>query len=148
MVIWRAANPGRIKASRVAYCAANKAKAKSQYASFYAKNFQKRKLYNAAWCADNAEARRINENNRRGRKIHNGGTLSKDIVAKLFKLQKGKCPCCRLPLGNNYHLDHKMPLALGGPNEDWNVQLLRQRCNNQKKTSHPVDFMQSKGFLL
>lgn len=41
-----------------------------------------------------------------------------------------------------------MPLALGGANEDWNIQLLRQRCNNQKKAKHPVDFMQSKGYLL
>jgi 5-methylcytosine-specific restriction endonuclease McrA len=53
-----------------------------------------------------------------------------------------------LPLGDNYHIDHIMPLALGGSNTDDNIQLLRQRCNNQKCAKHPVDFMQSRGFLL
>lgn len=56
--------------------------------------------------------------------------------------------CCGLPLGDNYHIDHIMPLALGGSNTDDNIQLLRQRCNNQKCAKHPVDFMQSRGFLL
>lgn len=46
------------------------------------------------------------------------------------------------------HLDHIVPVAMGGPNIDENIQLLRQRCNNQKHSKHPVDFMQQRGFLL
>lgn len=57
------------------------------------------------------------------------GTYPKGIVAKLLKLQRGKCACCRMPLGADYHLDHIQPLALGGANADWNVQLLRSKCN-------------------
>ena len=71
-----------------------------------------------------------------------------DIVEKLLKLQKGKCPCCSLPLGDDFHLDHKMPLALGGDHVDDNMQLLKARCNMQKRASNPIDFMQSRGFLL
>jgi hypothetical protein len=41
-----------------------------------------------------------------------------------------------------------MPLALGGSNTDDNMQLLRAICNYHKYTKHPIDFMQSKGFLL
>jgi 5-methylcytosine-specific restriction endonuclease McrA len=52
------------------------------------------------------------------------------------------------PLGDNYHLDHITPITLGGSNTDDNMQLLRQRCNNQKYNKHPIDFMQSRGFLL
>lgn len=55
---------------------------------------------------------------------------------------------CGKPLGDAYHLDHVMPLALGGSNTDDNMQLLRDRCNLQKHAKHPVDFMQERGFLL
>ena len=85
---------------------------------------------------------------RKIRILSNKGVLTNGLTAKLFVLQKGLCPCCAQPLGDNYHLDHIMPLALGGSNTDDNIQLLRQRCNRQKHAKHPIDFMQSRGFLL
>lgn len=91
---------------------------------------------------------RIHWHNRRALKKSNGGILSKGLSASLFKLQRGKCACCAKPLGNNYHLDHKMPLSLGGSNSDDNMQLLRAICNMQKGSKHPVEFMQLRGFLL
>lgn len=94
------------------------------------------------------ELSRVDAQNRRARKRMNGGVLSKGLAEKLFKLQHGKCACCSASLGNDYHLDHIMPLALGGKNEDWNIQLLKSTCNLKKHMKHPVDFMQSKGFLL
>lgn len=86
--------------------------------------------------------------NRRARKRSSGGVISPGLARKLFKLQSGKCACCGLSLGGDYHMDHIMPIAMGGPNEDRNIQLLRAACNIQKTAKHPVDFMQSRGFLL
>ncbi len=96
----------------------------------------------------NADRVCILSHNRRAKISLIGGKLSSGLSKKLFKLQKGKCACCKEPLGNNFHMDHIMPLALGGANEDWNIQLLRQTCNNQKRAKHPIDFMQKRGFLL
>jgi len=119
------------------------------YAKEYGlKNSKANSLRASLWGKANPDACRIKANNRRARKLQAGGRLSKGLGAKLFALQKGMCPCCKQPLGDKYHLDHKMPLALGGSNTDDNMQLLRQRCNNQKYSKHPVDFMQSRGFLL
>lgn len=142
----------------------NLEKSKAKDARNYAKNAEKVKAKTAKWYADHHEValerarkhhaahpelRRIHENNRRALKKSIGGKLSKGLAEKLFKLQRGKCACgCRQDLGNDYHLDHIMPIALGGANEDWNMQLLTQRCNNQKRAKHPIDFMQSRGFLL
>jgi 5-methylcytosine-specific restriction endonuclease McrA len=81
-------------------------------------------------------------------KKETGGKLSSKLAARLFVLQKGKCACCLQPLGDDYHIDHIMPLALGGTNTDDNIQLLRAKCNLQKNAKHPVDFMQQRGFLL
>lgn len=93
----------------------------------------------------NLIANRIKCSNRRT-KLH--GNLSKDLITKLFQLQRGKCACCSEPLGIDYHLDHIMPLALGGENEDCNMQLLKSTCNHQKHAKHPLKFMQERGFLL
>ena len=154
-----AANADRIKATFTAYCLAHPEKVKATQSAYYASNAERIKASKSAYRAINAEkiaaARaakpeigRVNEGNRRARKLKAGGTLSKGLSEKLFNLQGGKCPCCAQPLGDDYHLDHITPLALGGSNTDGNVQLLRKLCNLQKSAKHPVDFMQSRGFLL
>lgn len=145
---WRAANPDQAKASSAAWNAANPKLCKKYGAKWYAANHELRNISKSAWNLANLEARRTYNHNRRSRKLANGGTLSNGLEKKLFKLQKGKCPCCHQPLGENYHLDHIVPLALGGSNTDDNIQLLRQQCNLQKSAKHPIDFMQQRGFLL
>ena len=145
---WKAANAGRKKATSAAWREANAGKANAKAAEWRAVNADIHHARSAAWRAANPEICKIYKQNRRARKTASGGALSKGLAVKLFKLQKGKCPCCRQPLGDDYHLDHKMPLALGGQNTDDNMQLLRSVCNLQKHAKHPVDFMQSRGFLL
>ena len=156
---YRVANQIHIKAYESAYCDANRGKINARAAVYGAANWDKIREKNAAWreanpgygkaySIANPGKRRIRDQNRRARKLENGGVLSKGLDEKLFKLQKGKCPCCNLPLGNDYHLDHRMPLVRGGANEDWNMQLLRKICNLQKNAKHPVDFMRQRGFLL
>lgn len=100
------------------------------------------------WRSANPDKVRAHANNRRARKEVRGGVLSSGIAERLFVLQKGKCPCCKQPLGDDYHLDHIIPFALGGANTDDNVQLLRAKCNQKKHAKHPIEFMQSMGFLL
>lgn len=175
---WRTANPNKVKGQSVAWRAANQDKAKAYELAWRTANSERARKYDSdykashkdavrvssaswrkansekvksdavAWRAANPEAGRIYGLNRRARKRKNGGILSAGLADKLFILQKGKCPCCGILLGKNYHMDHIIPLSRGGPNSDDNIQLLRQRCNNQKHAKHPVDFMQERGFLL
>lgn len=145
---YRATHPDKARVSSAAWLAANPEKQKARSAAYRAANPEKNAIRVAAWAAANPEARCIIKQNRRARMKQVGGVLSKGLSKKLFRLQKGKCPCCGEPLGENYHMDHVVPLALGGSNTDDNMQLLRQRCNHQKHAKHPIDFMQSKGFLL
>ena len=148
MVAWYDKNSSKAKAKSKAWYADNIVKARAYQAARYAANPSRFIAYRAAYAKANPEAGRLIRANRRARKLAAGGKLSKGLSAKLFKLQRGKCACCKLPLGDNYHLDHIMPLALGGSNTDDNIQLLRQICNNQKHAKHPVDFMQERGLLL
>ena len=145
---WDAKSEDRLKAAASALYLANR-DAKILYAKeYYETNKEKITPKKKAWQSENLEACRISHHKRRAKKQDSGGTLSKGLSKKLYSLQKGKCPCCGLPLGKNYHMDHIVPLARGGAHTDDNIQLLTQRCNNQKHAKDPIDFMQSRGFLL
>lgn len=160
---WRRANPEQHKANRGAarernaeknraygaeYRAANAERINALTRVWKAANPEKVKAWNKVWRDENPELMRIYCHNRRARERDVGGRLSTGLAERLYKIQKGLCACCKEPLGDDYHLDHIMPIALGGANTDDNIQLLRQRCNNQKSAKHPVDFMREKGFLL
>lgn len=142
--IWRRKNPGIAKQ----YYLKNIQTERLRSALYYKNNTERAREYFQKWRKLNLVNLRIKEQNRRALKASNGGVLSKDLVDRLFKLQKGKCACCGEPLGNDFHMDHIMPLALGGANEDSNIQLLKQKCNNQKHIKDPIEFMQLRGFLL
>lgn len=127
---------------------ANREKACRASSAWNHANREKVRAFAAKWQKLNLEKRRVMAHNRRARKREAGGVLSQGLAEKLFVLQGGKCPCCKKPLGDGFHLDHIVPLALGGPNINSNMQLLRAKCNLQKNASHPIEFMQSRGFLL
>lgn len=158
---WKLANPEKVKEQKAQWHQKNKQRRnaasskrpitesrRASNAAWNLENAAHKKAYNVNWEALNPESKKRRRAARRSLLKGSGGRLSKGITERLFKLQKGKCPCCGLPLGDDYHMDHKMPLFLGGTNTDDNIQLLRHFCNIQKRAQHPVDFMQSKGFLL
>ena len=143
-----AADPEITKARNARWRVANIDKVRSYSSKWNAAHPENARARSAKWKAANPEAVRIHKQNRRARKLETGGILSKGLAARLFKIQRGKCACCGKPLGTDFHLDHIMPLALGGTHTDDNIQLLRAICNQQKSAKHPVDFMRQRGFLL
>lgn len=136
------------KEYRAEYRRKNAEKQKSQRAIWKANNVERIRETNARWLQNNLDKHRVHQHNRRSRIRTAGGALSSDIVKRLFALQKGKCACCKSGLDDGHHIDHIVPIALGGPNTDDNVQLLCPACNLSKGAKHPVDFMQSRGMLL
>lgn len=167
---YRTANPEKVKAAQKAHYKANIEKINACSKAWNDANADKTKARNRAWNDANpekskarfknwrdknperyAELKKINEQKRRALKKGCEGSLSKGLFSKLFILQRGKCPICKAELSNikpKSPLDHIMPLALGGQNVDSNIQILCRICNSKKHSKDPIEFMQSKGFLL
>jgi 5-methylcytosine-specific restriction endonuclease McrA len=72
---------------------------------------------------------------------------ARDII-RIFFAQKGRCAYCRLSLGENYQVDHIVPISKGGANAPANLQLTCGSCNGAKRTKDAVDFAQSLGLLI
>jgi len=109
---------------------------------------KERNEYNAKWRALNPEECRVYCRNRRARKLSAGGTHTVDDIKKLLALQKYKCAACKTSIKDAYHADHIEPLSKGGSNDKHNIQLLCPSCNHRKAASDPLDFMQSRGYLI
>lgn len=97
--------------------------------------------YLRRWRAANPEKRRAWRKVRRANR-------GKKIREYFGKLQRGRCAICREKLGSETHIDHIMPLALGGQNRRSNLQLTCAPCNLSKGAVHPVEFAQSLGRLI
>ena len=67
---------------------------------------------------------------------------SRVALAALFDSQLGRCAnaYCGISLKDGCHVDHIMPVALGGDNDLRNLQFLCPDCNFRKNKLHPDDW--------
>ena len=107
-------------------------------------NKEKIKQYKEKWRKNNKEYFIADKHRRRGA----SGTFTTAQINKLFLLQIGKCVCCRKDISDGFHRDHIVPITKGGSNDILNIQLLCASCTHSKSAKHPIDFMQSRGYLL
>ena len=76
------------------------------------------------------------------------------FTGKLAQRQGWACPWCTRPLPTDLtetHVDHIIPVAAGGPDEDWNYQLLHRACNLSKHitiTPRAVALAAERGIVL
>ncbi|WP_186425078.1 HNH endonuclease signature motif containing protein [Cupriavidus metallidurans] len=102
--------------------------------------------YRRAWAKSNRQKTQEYAHKRSGVRQ---ARLPAGTIAKIGQLQKWCCAVCRKSIRNGrYHKDHIVALANGGDHAPHNIQLLCPTCNLKKGVKHPVDFMQSRGFLL
>lgn len=130
----------------------NKAVVAEQHREMYLANRERIKARVAAYQRANPEAtrllHRIKVNRRRARLREAGGDYGREDIERLYRLQKGKCANCRASLKKGFHIDHRMPVKLGGTNDPGNLELLCPACNLAKSAKRPEVFARENGRLL
>jgi 5-methylcytosine-specific restriction endonuclease McrA len=145
---WRAKNPDKVAAQKLRHREKYRDKAAAKTRQWRLANPDWAKEQVRQWQANNPEQRRcLNRKYRAIRKAAPGSHNAADI-RNIMKLQRRCCAICREKLGKKYHVDHIIPLALGGTNDRRNLQITCEPCNLVKAAHDPIDFMQSLGRLL
>lgn len=132
----------------VAYQAANKAKVSERRRKHYASNAERLRRYTREYNKLNPATARKNNMLRRARKAGADGFYTVHDVRRILVDQKYKCANCMCDVSEKYHVDHIMPLKLGGTNWPSNLQMLCPTCNMRKSAKHPIDWAQENGRLL
>jgi 5-methylcytosine-specific restriction endonuclease McrA len=89
------------------------------------------------WRKSNPALVRHYTQQRRARTSDSEGTITIEQVESLYNKLGGKCGACRKKLNGTYHLDHVMPLSLGGKHVIDNADILCPKCNQRKHATHP-----------
>jgi len=149
---WRSSNPCKSKACDAAYRAANLDKTKARTAAWRNANKDEVSAYRANYRVANKENFIVYCRNRIARKRNADGSHTASDIRAIFENQRGLCANCKAKLTKSgkqkYHVDHVMPLALGGSNWPSNLQCLCQKCNLSKGAKHPDDWAAENGRLI
>ena len=132
---WDTANPDKVAAYCAAYYAANRDKVAERQARYRAANRDKRAAYNRRWYAANRDKAAAKSRRRRARKaaaVPQRWRKREDVPETL-------CYWCGVDLNDApQHLDHIMPISLGGPATPSNEAMTCPPCNLQKSDKHPL----------
>lgn len=157
---YRLANPEKTRARALAYSESNRVAINTAQAAYRAANraaiAEKRRLaysiepsrfhaYAKKWAAKNPESTLAYWSTNRAKRDGAEGAHTGHDIKALFASQRGACPNCQALLikrgAGKYHLDHILPIALGGSNWPSNLQLLCPPCNMSKGAKHPDVWM-------
>ena len=151
---YRAAHPDRVLAQSKAYRTAHRDECRARCRASRIAHHESRLEYERmrrkehpdeisscerAWRKNNPEKKLAVNRNRRARLCGNGGTHTAADVWAQYKRQNGKCYWCREKL-DSYHVDHVVPIVLGGSNGPENLVVACPACNLAKGSKHPMEY--------
>jgi 5-methylcytosine-specific restriction endonuclease McrA len=133
---WQEANKERFRAYHKKWCDENRDRIASSARKWEERNPGGRN----AWRKNHPEEARVVWRRRRARKSNAPGSHTAADVASQYSRQRGKCFWCHKKVEDDRHVDHVVPLALGGSDGPENLVVSCPSCNRRKSARHPMDF--------
>lgn len=119
-----------------AYYESHKEEVRDKNKRYYAEN----RTYYRQYANQNRDRYRTHCRNRRARIKKAGGMHTASDIQAQYERQKGRCFYCGKKVGDKYHVDHVVPVALGGHNGPENLVIACPDCNYRKNDTHPMEW--------
>ncbi|WP_186215928.1 HNH endonuclease [Burkholderia gladioli] len=145
---WAQANKDRNRKRAAKWREENPERHKENCRRNYSENKEHRANYRRAYDKAKKDIVAQKGRSRRARKLKCVGSHTPEDILKLLMLQKGLCIYCKSDISKKYEIDHIMPLAKGGGDDKYNLQLLCKPCNSRKSDKLPEKYSQELGMLL
>jgi 5-methylcytosine-specific restriction endonuclease McrA len=113
------------------------------------KNRERVRKNHRDWSHKNPIKVAANSRNQRARRAKAPGSHTATQIIELLEWQQWKCAVCGVSIRNkeNRHIDHILPIVLGGSNYIWNLRGLCNACNHSKFEKHPIDWDRERGII-
>lgn len=135
---YRAENADELLERGRAYNRKNADKRRSYRRIYRASHIEEEKARDREYRKRRPEVHRASEATRRAAMKERGGTYTPADIEAIRKAQGNRCYICGKKLAK-FHVDHFIPLVLGGTNDPGNLRLACPKCNLHKYTKHPHD---------
>lgn len=142
--IYREKNTEKCREAARSWYEADKDLARAKKRAYDARNNEQARARRAKWRSSNKEATALIKRARTSAP----GSHSGEDIQRIRLLQRNRCAHCAVSIVDLYHVDHIVPIKLGGSNDTHNIQLLCPPCNLSKGAKHPILFAQESGRLL
>lgn len=145
---WQIANKEKARAAAKKWKDANQEHLRAYGKAKYDKNAERARAMSAAWKKANTHRVATNNRNRRALRAAAVGQHTQQDIDRLRDLQSDRCAYCRKALRGKFHVDHILPLSMGGTNDPKNLQLTCGSCNTSKGSRHPLEHARLTGRLV
>lgn len=137
---YRTVHKSSLSVAKAEYCEQNKDSITDYQKKYRAENRDRLSAHSTEYRNTFREKVRAWNRNRKARARNAEGFHSAEDVAAILIDQNEKCNSCARDLADGYHVDHIMPLILGGSNWPSNLQMLCPTCNTSKGGMHPEEW--------
>lgn len=142
---WRKANPERMRAKKKRQYAANPERVLARNLAWRKANPGQVKVLKRAYRKRHPEVRKAEHQRRRSLELQAEGRHTATDIKVQVKAQTDKkgvlhCWWCSKKISGDYHVDHRIALAVGGTDWPDNLCISCPKCNIAKGTKSPAEF--------